>query len=204
MSEQFDFLWNTIKERAKTLVNPISYSTFIENLVPVDVVNKKIVLQAESELAAKTITKNHMDKLREAVTSAGVDLNGVIIVVEGSEEFSLHETPDALEETGVQLDKRFTFDSYVVGTSNKFVFAAAKSVAEAPGENFNPLYIYGGTGLGKNAPHAGDRQRYHAAETFAQGHLHDERKVPQRVCGQHVRQEGFGAGQRDEVSEPLP
>ena len=47
MSEQFDFLWNTIKERAKTLVNPISYSTFIENLVPVDVVNKKIVLQAE-------------------------------------------------------------------------------------------------------------------------------------------------------------
>ena len=149
MSEQFDFLWNTIKERAKTLVNPISYSTFIENLVPVDVVNKKIVLQAESELAAKTITKNHMDKLREAVTSAGVDLNGVIIVVEGSEEFSLHETPDALEETGVQLDKRFTFDSYVVGTSNKFVFAAAKSVAEAPGENFNPLYIYGGTGLGK-------------------------------------------------------
>ena len=41
MSEQFDFLWNTIRERAKTLVNPISYSTFIENLVPVDVVNKK-------------------------------------------------------------------------------------------------------------------------------------------------------------------
>ena len=149
MSEQFDFLWNTIRERAKTLVNPISYSTFIENLVPVDVVNKKIVLQAESELAAKTITKNHMDKLREAVASAGVGLNGVIIVVEGSEEFTLRETPDVLEETGVRLDPRFTFDSYVVGTSNKFVFAAAKSVAEAPGENFNPLYIYGGTGLGK-------------------------------------------------------
>ena len=149
MAGQFDILWNTIRERAKALVNPISYSTFIENLVPVDVVNKKIVLQAESELAALTITKNHMEKLREAVISADVGLTGAIIVVEGSEEYSLRETPDAVEESTVVLDARYTFDSFVVGTSNKFVFAAAKSVAENPGENFNPLYIYGGTGLGK-------------------------------------------------------
>ena len=149
MAGQFDFLWNTIRERAKALVNPISYSTFIENLVPVDVVNRKIVLQAESELAALTITKNHMEKLREAVVSADVGLTGAIIVVEGSEEYSLRETPDVTEENTVALDARYTFDSFVVGSSNKFVFAAAKSVAEAPGENFNPLYIYGGTGLGK-------------------------------------------------------
>ena len=149
MAGQFDFLWNNIRERAKALVNPISYSTFIENLVPVDVVNKKIVLQAESELAALTITKNLMEKLREAVVSADVGLTGAIIVVEGSEEYSLRETPDAVEETTVVLDPRYTFDSFVVGSSNKFVFAAAKSVAENPGENFNPLYIYGGTGLGK-------------------------------------------------------
>ena len=149
MAGQFDFLWNTIRERAKALVNPISYSTFIENLVPVDVVNKKIVLQAESELAALTITKNHMEKLREAVVSADVGLTGAIIVVEGSEEYTLRETPDVTEENTVVLDARYTFDSFVVGSSNKFVFAAAKSVAENPGENFNPLYIYGGTGLGK-------------------------------------------------------
>ncbi len=149
MAGQFDFLWNTIRERAKLLVNPISYSTFIENLVPVDVVNKKIVLQAESELAALTITKNHLEKLREAVVSADVGLTGVIIVVEGSEEYSLREPPDVTEENTVVLDPRYTFDSFVVGSSNKFVFAAAKSVAENPGENFNPLYIYGGTGLGK-------------------------------------------------------
>ena len=86
MTEQFDFLWNKIRERAKALINPISYSTFIENLVPVDVIGKKIALRAESELAARTITKNHLEKLREAVVSADVGLTGAIIVVEGSED----------------------------------------------------------------------------------------------------------------------
>ena len=149
MAGQLDILWNTIRERAKTLINPISYSTFIENLVPIDVVNKKIVLQAESELAARTITKSHMEKLRDAVVSADVGLTGAVIVVEGSEEYSLKELPDVTEEDTVALDPRYTFESFVVGSSNKFVFAAAKSVAENPGENFNPLYIDGGTGLGK-------------------------------------------------------
>lgn len=147
---QFEFLWNKIKERAKTLVNPITYSAYIEGLVPVDVVNKKIVLQAETEMAAKTLYKSNSEKLREAISTAEVGLSDFVIVVDGSEEYTLREESDALEETeAVALDKRFTFESFVVGSSNKFVFAAAKSVAEAPGENFNPLYIYGGTGLGK-------------------------------------------------------
>lgn len=146
---QYVFLWDKIKERAQQLINPVSYSAFIENLVPVDVVNRKIVLKAETELTAKLISTNQAEKLREAITSSDVGLTDFLIVVDGSEEFTLTEMPDALEETPVTLDKRYTFDSFVVGTSNKFVFAAAKSVAEAPGENFNPLYIYGGTGLGK-------------------------------------------------------
>ena len=150
MTAQFDFLWNKIRERARALINPISFSTFIENLEPVDVVGKKIALKAESELAARTIVKNHLAKLREAVVSADVGLSDVVIVVDGSEEFTLTQSSDdGVEADAVLLDKRYTFDSFVVGSSNKFVFAAAKSVAENPGENFNPLYIYGGTGLGK-------------------------------------------------------
>ena len=82
---QFDFLWDKIRERAKTLVNTISYSTFIENLVPVDVVNRKIVLQAETELTASLISKSLAEKLREAVVSADVGLVDFVVVVEGSE-----------------------------------------------------------------------------------------------------------------------
>lgn len=146
---QFGTLWNQIREAAKKIVNPISFNTFVENLTPVDVVNRKIVLKAETELTAKVITGTLADLIRKSVVSADVGLVDFIVVVDGSSTYTLDEMPDAYEETPVLLDHRYTFESFVEGTSNKFVYAAAKSVAEAPGENFNPLYIYGGTGLGK-------------------------------------------------------
>ena len=146
---QFEVLWEKVKERARPLINPVSFDTFIDGLVPVDVINKKLVLKALTETGANTVTKSHLPRLREAAAAADVGLTDIVIVVDGSDAFSLDELPDAMEEVSVQTDKRFTFDSFVVGASNKFVYAAAKSVAAAPGENFNPLYIYGGSGLGK-------------------------------------------------------
>ena len=146
---QFEILWEKVKERARPLINPVSFDTFIEGLVPVDVVNKKLVLKALTETGASTITKSHLPQLREAAISAGVGLADVAIVVDGSSTYTLDDSGDSMDEMSVQTDKRFTFDSFVVGNSNKFVCAAARSVASAPGENFNPLYIYGGTGLGK-------------------------------------------------------
>ena len=146
---QFASLWNQIRETAKKIVNPISFNTFVENLTPVDVVNRKIVLKAETELTAKVITGTLQELIRKSVVSADVGLVDFIVVVDGSSTYTLDEMPDAYEETPVMLDNRYTFESFVQGESNKFVYAAAKSVAEAPGENFNPLYIYGGTGLGK-------------------------------------------------------
>ncbi len=150
MSENhFEYLWNKVKERVKPLVNSIAYSTFIDVLVPTDVVDRKLVLKADTEIAAATITKNHLSALREAVIAADIGLTDVAIIVDGSEEFTLDNLPDSFEDSAVVLDKRYTFDSFVVGSSNQFVYAAAKSVAENPGTEFNPLYIYGGTGLGK-------------------------------------------------------
>ncbi len=145
---QFEVLWEKIRERIEKLVTAITYDTYFKGLEPIDIINRKIVLQATSEVGANVVVRNG-NKLREAIISANVGLVDFIVYVEGSSTYTLDETPDAMEEVSVATDKRFTFDSYVVGTSNKFVFAAAKSVASAPGENFNPLYIYGGTGLGK-------------------------------------------------------
>ena len=146
-NSQFELLWNKIKERAESMINPVVFSTFIENLVPVDIVNRKLVLQAETDLAART-TEKYLKVLHDATISADVGLADVVLTVEGSESYPM-ETPDALLEDDNVIDSRYTFESFVVGPSNSFVFGAAKAVAQNPGNENNPLYIYGGTGLGK-------------------------------------------------------
>ena len=151
MSEntQYDYLWKKIKEKAERIINPLSYERFIRALEPVDVMGNTLVLKAEDELVAKTVTAHHLPQLREAVKYSEVGLTDVAIIVDGSDEYTLDNVPDAYEDSPVTVDKRYTFDSFVVGSSNKFVYAAARSVANHPGEEYNPLYIYGGTGLGK-------------------------------------------------------
>ncbi|MBO7736946.1 MAG: chromosomal replication initiator protein DnaA [Clostridia bacterium] len=147
---QIDFLWKKISEKAQKLIPQMTYSAYVEPIVPVDIVSRKIVLRTVSEMGADILMKKYADQLKEAVVQSGAGLNGFMFVVEGSEVYTL-EAAQAEDDhfEPLPIDKRFTFDSFVPGPSNKFVFAAAKAVAENPGVAFNPLFIYGSTGLGK-------------------------------------------------------
>lgn len=149
---QLDAIWKQIKEKAVNLVDSyISYSTFIDPLTPVEIEGKRIILKSNTELSARAITNKLADKLREAIESVGMGLNDFKIIVDGSTEYTLNDDEEEEEDNfePVHIDSKYTFDSFVVGSGNKFVYAAARAVAEAPGESFNPLFIYGGTGLGK-------------------------------------------------------
>ncbi len=147
---QLQFIWKQISERVQNLISPISYNTYIKTLEPVDIMGRILVLKAETPLGANTIMKKHADKIREAIVKCDLGLNDFRLVVDGSEEFTLDYEEDAAENfQDSPINKNFTFDSFVAGAGSKFVYAAAKAVAEAPGETFNPLFIYGESGLGK-------------------------------------------------------
>lgn len=145
----FDFIYVPIKEKLEEIVSPITYSTYIEKLVPIDIDGRYIVFQTPTELFASHLTGTLAEKIREAIIKADVGVSDFRLKVEGSDGFA-YNAPDEAEFTPpTNIDPKFTFDSFVVGKNNEFVHAAALSVAKDPAGTYNPLFIYGGTGLGK-------------------------------------------------------
>ncbi len=149
-TSQLQFLWKQIYEKLENLVSPIAINCFFNDLEAVDVAGRILVIKAPTELTANTIMKKHADALREAIEKCNSGLRDFRFVVEGSDVYTEEFEEDAGEAFHASpINKSFTFDSFVAGSGSKFVYAAAKAVADNPGEAFNPLFIYGESGLGK-------------------------------------------------------
>ncbi len=145
----FDFLYTPIKVKMREIISHTNFITFIDNLVPVDIDGRIIVLETPTESFAKHITNTLAEKMREAILKADVGISDFRLKVEGSDDFA-YNAPEEEEFTPpTNLNPNYTFDSFVVGKNNEFVYAAAYAVAKSPAGDLNPLFIYGGTGLGK-------------------------------------------------------
>ena len=145
----FDFLYTPIKEKMREIISHTNFITFIDNLVPVDIDGRIIVLETPTESFAKHITNTLAEKMREAILKADVGISDFRLKVEGSDDFA-YNAPEEEEFTPpTNLNPNYTVDSFVVGKNNEFVYAAAYAVAKSPAGDLNPLFIYGGTGLGK-------------------------------------------------------
>ena len=146
----FDFIYNPIKEKMQELVTPINYITYIEKLVPVAIDGRFIVLETPTESFAKYITGTLAEKMREAIIKADVGIVDFRLKVEGSDGYAYNSPDEDTEVTPpTNVDKKYSFESFVVGGNSEFVYHAALAVANDPAGTYNPLFIYGGTGLGK-------------------------------------------------------
>ncbi len=149
-TSQLQFLWKQIYEKLENVVSPVAMSAFFKDLEAVDVAGRKLIIKAPTNLRADTIMAKHADALRDAIEKSDSGLRDFRFVVEGSDVYAEDFEEDAVEVFhDSPINKSFTFDSFVAGAGSKFVYAAAKAVAENPGEAFNPLFIYGESGLGK-------------------------------------------------------
>ncbi|MBO4323704.1 MAG: chromosomal replication initiator protein DnaA [Clostridia bacterium] len=150
--ETYEILWNKALDRLKNTVSTISYSTYITQLKPVDLLGTTLVLMTKTELFASEVAVRLQDKIRDALKAAETGITDIKLYVgDGKEDYlaqkGVAKTKDEIENT--PINPNYTFDTFVVGESNRYMCAAAKAVAENPGEAYNPLFIYGGAGLGK-------------------------------------------------------
>lgn len=153
--ESYEILWKTALTELEKTVSSISYDTYIVGLKAVDVKGSAIVLCNESRLIVDTVSVKLGDKIRDALKKCNSEVSDVeIVVAKNRDDYIARYSADdeaviVPENQGAPVNPKFTFDSFVVGSSNELIYAAAKAVAENPGEAYNPLFIYGGTGLGK-------------------------------------------------------
>ena len=146
-------LWDKAKALMREELANVSYTTWIEQpLKPVYVVDDKLALEVISDFNEKTIRARYLPMITEAVSQAAgremtIELMSVKERIEWQER---QKKEDAPAMQGINMfNPKSTFDTFVVGSSNRFAHAAALAVAEQPGMAYNPLFLYGGVGLGK-------------------------------------------------------
>lgn len=151
--ENYEILWKSIRGELEKICAAITYATYFENLIPVDIVGERIILIANTKFYADTVNQKLRGRMLEALAKTESAITDFLVVVAEDKEDYLNQVENSEIERGDipsnPINPNFTFDSFVVGPSNEFAFAAGKAVTENPGEAYNPLYIYGGSGLGK-------------------------------------------------------
>ena len=150
-------IWSLILAESKKVLSPQSYQTWLEPTRAVTLAADKLLVEAETQFAADYIEGQYSDMLNE-IADGLFDRDLSVAFTRGSfvmpGEIELPRRVEAPPRRnganlGSPLNSRYVFESFVVGKSNELASAASKAVAESPAKAYNPLFIYGGVGLGK-------------------------------------------------------
>ena len=163
-------LWTKACEHLKGVLNSDVYARWIDIIKPVAIQDSRFVLNVDNDFCQTWLEDNYQDFIIDALRSAGAPVNlGIRFVVKTfdapDEHAAAPEAPPKIEAKPAPASKRrhkvngathtsplnpnFTFENFVTGPSNSFAHAAALGVSQSPGRAYNPLFIYGQTGIGK-------------------------------------------------------
>ena len=144
-------LWDKTCEKLKAELNRASYQTWIEtNLTPKALDGNVLTLIIALENMKVMITNRYAPLIATCLSQvAGQPMSVEILTKAEYENKDARKADTAMDAGTVQLNPKYTFDTFVVGSGNRFAHAAALAVAESPADAYNPLFIHGGVGLGK-------------------------------------------------------
>ena len=140
--------WDSIKEQLAKKLSAESYQNWILRTRFAGFENKLLSVTVPDEGTLSFIEDEYSQLIDSIAHSLGIGIDYVRFVIdEGRSDTT--RSGAAEMESPITLNPRFTFDSFVVGACNQFAHAAAKAVAIEPSRRYNPLYLYGGVGMGK-------------------------------------------------------
>jgi chromosomal replication initiator protein len=150
-------LWDKILEHTERRVNPHSFATWFRPTRLDRSEDDRLTIRVPTRLFCKRLTETYGELLKAVLVEIGkpqLHLDFVCAEVEApvAAAVAAPASPQAkldFDAVANQLNPRYTFDSFIVGASNQFAHAAALAVAEQPSKSYNPLFLYGGVGLGK-------------------------------------------------------
>lgn len=150
-------IWQTFREEFKKTLGEISFDTWIAplNLKKMDALS--LTLEAPDEFFKNWVETNYLTQIKQAVKNITqkdfevvFEVNPVLLKKKTDKLFkTIQRNFQEEPQDSLRLNPRFTFTNFVVGASNRLAHAASLAVVSAPGKSYNPLFIYGGVGLGK-------------------------------------------------------
>ncbi|MCL4377654.1 MAG: chromosomal replication initiator protein DnaA [Actinobacteria bacterium] len=151
--------WKNVLDSIKSVVNIPTFKTWFEPIKPVSFKKNILTISVNSPFAKEWLESRYLDLLTDLTQKAINPASKLKIIIDADiSDKSMSYFDDGSKVTGgssqsavasVNFNIKYTFDSFVTGNSNRFAYTAALAVSENPGKSYNPLFIYGGAGLGK-------------------------------------------------------
>lgn len=140
------YVWAKVLAHMENLLTSTVVSPYFEETEVVDFDDKTLTISTPSPFCKDTIERRYISYIKDALKEI-FDSDAEVVVLNQKDLSSYKKKQETPSFT--QYNPQFTFDKFVVGSSNQFAYNAAKAVADMPADAYNPLFIYGGSGLGK-------------------------------------------------------
>ena len=152
MNAQLLELWTKVLIFLEDKISPVGYESWIKNIRPENITTEELTLRVDTLIMKSMIEQRYVSLIKEALFDIKQKVYEIKVLANEEmteEETIIEETPENKKEDNNSILSKFTFENFVIGSGNRFAQAASYAVAQQPAIAHNPLFMYGGVGLGK-------------------------------------------------------